>query len=154
MNDTLLMSRLHPFSNLTADLQGFFNRQRPLGNTFSQGFAFHQLQRQKMHTLCLFKSIDGSDVGVIELGQQLGFPLKPGQSLGVPGELLGQHLDGHFTVEVGVLGPVDLTHTAFTDFLQNFVMTDACPDQDAPMQTVRIGVKSRALQGVKATGIL
>jgi len=69
---------------------------------------------------------------VIERSKQFRFPLKPAHSLEIRGQLLGQDLQGHVLVELGVGGTVDLAHTAFTDLLQNFVMADAGPDQDSP----------------------
>ncbi len=60
---------------------------------------------------CLFQAIDGTDVGMIQLGKELGFPFKPGQPLWVLGELLRQHLDGDFTAQVGIFGSVRLYHS-------------------------------------------
>ena len=87
MDDAFLMSSFYPLSNLAAYLQGFFHRHWTFGNTLSQGFAWDQLHGKETHIICLFKAINCSNVGVIQRGQELSFPLKPCQPLGVFGEL-------------------------------------------------------------------
>ena len=41
--------------------------------------------------------------------------LEAGQPLGVASEVRGQDLEGHLATEGGVLGPVDLSHAAFSE---------------------------------------
>ncbi len=55
-----------------------------------------------------------ADVGVVQRGQHLGFPLEAGQPVRVGGERLG-HLKRHVPVELGVAGLPDLAHPAFAD---------------------------------------
>jgi len=54
--------------------------------------------------------------------------LKPAHALGIGGKLLGQDLERHVPVELGIGGAVDGAHTAFTDFLQDLVRADGCSD--------------------------
>jgi hypothetical protein len=44
----------------------------------------------------------------------------------------GRIFKGHVPVQLGIGGTVDLTHSAFTDLLNYFVMADACPDHSSP----------------------
>ena len=81
-----------------------------------------------MHTLCLFKSVDGSDIGVIQRGQDFRFSLQPAYGLAIRSKLLGKYFQRDISIQLGIGSTVDLTHTAFTDFLQDFVMADSCPD--------------------------
>ena len=59
----------------------------------------------------------------------MGFPFKAFSEVGSLGQVLGQDLQRHVPVQFGIGGTVDGAHTAFTDFLQDFVMADGCPDQ-------------------------
>ncbi len=77
---------------------------------------------------CLFDAVNLPDVGVIQGGQDLHFPLKPGHSLGIRGKLLGQDLQRHVPVQLGIGGTVDHSHAAFTDLLQNLVMANGRAD--------------------------
>ena len=54
-------------------------------------------------------------LGWFSEAQELGFPLKARQPLGVLGELLGQDFYSHVTAQVGVLGAVHLTHATLAD---------------------------------------
>ena len=51
-----------------------------------------------------------------------GLALKPVQTLCVTGHGLWQQFQGHLPLELGVFGEVDLTHAAFTDLLEDFVV--------------------------------
>jgi len=82
-----------------------------------------------MNVLRVLATVDIGNIGVIELGKKLGFPFKTSQPLRILGELLRQHLDGHFTAQVGVLGTINLSHTALADLLDDLVMADGGADQ-------------------------
>ena len=55
----------------------------------------------------------------------LRFPLEPGNTFGVRGQRLGQHLDGHLAIECRVGGLVDLPHSAFADLGSNLIRAEA-----------------------------
>ncbi len=55
------------------------------------------------------------DVRVVQRREDLGFALEASQPLGVVGEQVGQDLERHVAVELGVAGAVDLTHAAGAD---------------------------------------
>jgi hypothetical protein len=64
------------------------------------------------------------DAGVIQGGQDLRFPLEAGEPVGVPGDGLGQDLDGHVALQLRVRGPVDLAHAAGADLRGDLIGTD------------------------------
>ena len=70
--------------------------------------------------------VDGADVGMVERGGGLGLALEPLQRLPVPGEMLGQELQGDEAREAGVLGLVDHSHPAAPDAFEDAVVRD-CP---------------------------
>ena len=63
----------------------------------------------------LLPAVDVPDVGMVQRGEDFGFALKPGQSIGIVCKGLGQHLQRHVPVELGVSGSIHLTHAAFVD---------------------------------------
>jgi hypothetical protein len=73
--------------------------------------------------------VDRADVGVIQCGCGLGCALKAGQCLRVPGDIIGQELQGHKTMEPGILGLVNHTHPATTQFLDDAVVRDGLADE-------------------------
>ena len=44
----------------------------------------------------------------VQGGEDLGFPLKPGKAISIPGEQLGQDLNGDTTAQLGVEGAIHL----------------------------------------------
>jgi hypothetical protein len=60
------MGRFHSLSNLTADFQGFLNRQWPFGNTLLQSLAWHQLQHQEVNVIGVLEAVNSGYVGVIQ----------------------------------------------------------------------------------------
>ena len=75
---------------------------------------------------------------MIQGGHDLGFPLKPRQPLRVLGELFWQHLDRHFTAQVGVLGSVHLPHTALAYLFENFVVVKGLAEHEIPLDAVAL----------------
>ena len=68
---------------------------------------------------------------VVEGGGGSGLTLETGQSLGIGGEVLGEHLDGDITVELRIPRPIHLSHAALTERFKDLVMTEGFADQDA-----------------------
>lgn len=56
-------------------------------------------------------------------GQRAGLPAQPRQEMLVASELLGQNLDRHVPAERRVVRPVDLSHPALAQELQDLVGT-------------------------------
>jgi len=81
-----------------------------------QAPALDQAHDQEVDVICRFDFVDGDDVGVVHGRQRLGLPLKPLQSFGIAGHFFRQYFDRHFAPQLGVLGAVNLTHTAFAEF--------------------------------------
>ncbi len=58
---------------------------------------------------------------MIERRQHLRFALEAGQTFGVAGKGVWEHLDRHLPVKARVSGPVDLAHPTFTDLGGDFI---------------------------------
>ncbi len=53
-------------------------------------------------------------------------------SLRIGGKLLGQDLQCHVPVQLGIGGTVDLSHASFAYLLKNFVVADRLADHEVP----------------------
>jgi hypothetical protein len=79
--------------------------------------------------------VDRRDVRVIERREHARFAVEAGQTLGVVGDRLGQHLDGHFTAEFGVLGAIHLPHAALAELGGDPKMGEGGSNQDRSILT-------------------
>ena len=93
-----------------------------MADALAQGLALHQLENQGGDAVTLFQPVDGRDVGMVEGGQQLGFPAQAGNAFTIRDKLVRKHLQGNISPQLGVLGPVYLPHAAFADLLGNTVV--------------------------------
>ncbi len=66
--------------------------------------------------------IDGADIGMVQGGSCLRFPLKPGQRLGVFGYRIRQKLQGDKAAQGYVLSLIDHTHAAAAKLLDYAVV--------------------------------
>lgn len=71
------------------------------------------------------EAVNGGDVRMVERRENFGFALKPGEPVRVCGHRLGQHLDRHRPLQVGVRGAIDLTHSARTNVGSDVIRTEA-----------------------------
>jgi hypothetical protein len=65
--------------------------------------------------------VEDADVGVLEVGDGLGFALEALAEFGALGQMRGQRLDGDDTVEARVAGLVDFAHASCADLCEDFV---------------------------------
>ena len=62
---------------------------------------------------------------MIERGQHLGFALESRQPLSIAGDRVGENLDRHGALQIGVRGAVDLAHATDADLRRHFVRAEA-----------------------------
>ncbi len=103
-----------------------------MSNSFRQGGAFNELEHQGLGLACVFNPVNLPDVGMIQGGQHLRFSLESTHSLGIRGKLLGQYLQRHVPIQLGIGGTVDLSHTPLAYFLSDFVVADGRSDHTIP----------------------
>jgi hypothetical protein len=108
--------------------------------------SFESLALDELHHQgALLHSVDVRDVGMIERRQHLGFALEACQTVRVLGERFGQDLDGYFSVELGVLGPIHLAHTARADGREDLVGAELRSNSHAHGSLVEISLKQSLL---------
>ena len=81
--------------------ESFIDRDRATRDPIGQRFAFDEFQHQRLRAVCFLDPVNACDVRMVETGKNFGFPLEPGQPLGVGGEGLRQELEGDVQVAAG-----------------------------------------------------
>ena len=73
--------------------------------------------------------VDRADVGVVQRRSSPRLALETAESLGISGDFIRKELEGHETVESGVLGFIDHAHPATAQLSNNAVMGDGVADE-------------------------
>ena len=128
MDHTGFMCGLQRFRNLFRYLQGFIEWDRPFADPFSQGRSLDQLQHQRPRACFFFDAVDGRDAGMVQAGKNPCFPLEPCEAIRISGKRLGQDLQCHLTVQLGIGGLIDLAHAPLADEGGHVIVGDAGAD--------------------------
>ena len=116
---------LQRLRDLLGDRQRLIERDRPLGDPVGQGRPFDQLQDECLRVVGLLDAVDGRNAGVVQAGEDVGFPLKPGEAIGISREGVREDFQGDIAVELGVGGLIDLPHAPLADEGGHVVMAEA-----------------------------
>ncbi len=117
MDDTSGVRHVEGIGDLNSEVEDFLNSERLAVDVFTQGFAVDELHGDERHMILLANVVDGADARVVQSGSGVGFTAEALQSLGVLDHAVGKKFQGDGTVEPGVQGLVDDTHSASTEFL-------------------------------------
>ena len=71
--------------------------------------------------------VNGDDIGVIERGWRNGLPFQSASRLPLEKGVQGKCLDGHFTVQAGVSGAINLAHAAGAQLFEGFRIPKRVP---------------------------
>ena len=74
-----------------------------------------------------FETIDRGDVGMVQRGEHLGLALEPGETLRIRRDRFRQNLDRDGALQVGVGGPIHLSHATGAERRGYFVRAEPCP---------------------------
>ncbi len=105
-------------------------------DAISQRRALNQFEDQRPRFLGFLDAVDGGDVGVVEAGEDLRFPLEPGQPIRIRREGVRQDLQRDLAVELGVGGLPDLAHAAFPEQSGDVVVAEAGADAEGHARLV------------------
>ena len=115
MDHTGFVCSLQRLGDLLGYRQGFVDGDRSLCDAISQRWPLDQLQHQRTGALRLFKAMDLSDIRMVEACKNLRLSLEPSEAIRISGERLGQNLQRHLPVQLGIGGLIDLAHTPLAD---------------------------------------
>jgi hypothetical protein len=80
----------------------------------------------------VLNAVQMRDMGMIQRGQHLGFAPEASHALRVAGECVGQDLQRHIALELGVTGAIDLVHATRTQGPRGFRKRRAGCQEGAP----------------------
>jgi hypothetical protein len=86
-----------------------------------QRLALKKFHGDEMPAFVLVDVVDCADVWVIQGRGRLGFTLESLQRLAVPGQRLGQELQGNWAFEPGVLGLIHYAHSALAQLFDDLI---------------------------------
>ena len=122
MDDPLRVRGLERVGDLDGEVKQFVRLERLARNAMLQGLSLQQLHRDEGLAFVLVDVVNRADVGMVERGRRLRFPLESFQSLPVPGEFCRQKLQGHSALQLAVLGLVHYPHAPAAQLLQDAVV--------------------------------
>ena len=85
---------------------------------------FHQLHHEELLPVRFFEPVERSDMGMIQRGKQSRLPFESRDPVFILGKLLWKNFDGNFAAKLRISGSVDLTHSAFANELEDFVVRE------------------------------
>ena len=115
MHDALLVGEVQCGGDLVDELDGAGQLQGSIQQYFSQVAAPHETHDQVSALRVAPVVVEGDDMGVFELGDQLGFGLEAADELGLVGVLGQDDLEGYFPVDERLPGAVDDAVGTLTD---------------------------------------
>jgi hypothetical protein len=131
VDDAALVRHLQRLGDLPGHLQGLVEAQASGRDPLAERRPLHELQDQRLDALQLLQPVDGSDVRVVETGQDLRFALEARHPLGIRGERLRKHLQRYRALKLGIQRPVDFAHATFAEFGFDLVVRKGPADQEA-----------------------
>jgi hypothetical protein len=128
VDDPLGVCGVQRIGNLDGERQDQSGFQRTPRDALLQRHPVQKLHGDEGLTILLPDLVDGADVGMVQCGSSLGFPLEASQRLGVFGYFLGQKLQRDRSVKGYVLSLVDNTHPAAPELLDDAVVAQLKAD--------------------------
>ena len=121
MDDALLVCGFDCLSDLPRDQERLIYRNWSALNPVLECFTIDQLEDQRP----LFQAVDGTDVRMIERGEQLRLAFETSQSIGIGRKRLRQHLDCNITLQSRIARSIHFAHSASTDGGDDFIRPEA-----------------------------
>ena len=140
MDDAFLVRLLEGLGDLPGDPERLTDGDGTPLQALGEVLAFDELEDEKGLAVGLLEPVDRCDVRMVEGGEEVGLALEAGEALGVARDLGRENLDRHLPAELGVGGPVDLSHPPGSEGSQDLVETEACSRRQC---------HAAALQGVE-----
>ena len=84
--------------------------------------AFKKLYHQESVAILLANVMNGADIGMVQSGRRLRFPLESSQRVGIARQLFRKEFQGNEAMQTRVFGLVDHAHSTATESLVDTVV--------------------------------
>ena len=128
MEDPFRVGGLQRVADLNAQIQQFVSPQRFARDTLSKRLALQQFHDDVGPVFVPADVVDRADVWMVQGRCGARLSAKSIQRLMIGGVLIGEELQGDVAAESSVFGPVDHTHAAAAERIENSIMLDGAAD--------------------------
>jgi hypothetical protein len=137
MDDAFGVRGIQSVRDIDGEGKEIFGVERMAGDAVLERLAVEKFHGDEGLAVLLANVVNGADVRMIERGGGLGFALETGEGLRVARDVLREKFQRDETAEARVLGFVDDTHAATTEFFDDAVVRDGLADGEAEVRHVR-----------------
>jgi hypothetical protein len=124
VDDPLFVRGFKRFGDLRRNRERFVEGNLSPCDPLIQALSIHEFEDEELRAIGLFKSIDRSDVRMVQRGEHLGFPLKSSQAFEISGDGVWEDLHRDIASEFRVARAIHLAHPARADCRQNLVRAE------------------------------
>src|SRR5580704_1300723 len=128
MDDALGVRGIEGIGNLYGVIEQFVGGHRTAFDGAAEGLAFEEFHDDEAATVLFINIVDRANVRMVQCGSSSRLALETLKRFLVSGELVRKEFQRDLAAEANVLGFIDDTHTAATEFLDNAVMGDSLAD--------------------------
>src|SRR3984885_4928211 len=129
VNNAFGVRGIERVGNFNGKIQQGFGVDRPPGDAVFQRLPLKEFHDDESLSIFLVNLMDGADVGMVQRRCGAGFTLKAVQGLAIFGKFVRKKLERDGTAEFDILSPVNYTHAAAAQFLDDAVMRYGLADQ-------------------------
>ena len=108
--------------------QDQFSSHRTAGDAVLERHAVEKFHRDEGLPVLIVNLVDGADIGVVQGGSGLRFPLKAAKSLGIFGDLVRKELQGNKAVQLYIFRLIDHAHPATAESLDDAIVRNGLAD--------------------------
>src|SRR5437899_9773915 len=122
------MGRRQPVGKLNPQTDDFALMQPPSLDSITDRRAMDQFHDEKIHTSLCVKVENGRDVRMVELREGYGFASETFAACFISEKTGRKNLYSDVTLEVFIMGAIDLGHTSRSDFVLHDIMAEFLAD--------------------------
>ena len=131
MNHPLVVRGLECLRDLTSNRQRFVERQRTGRKPIGQRRPLDELHHQRVGFTGIFQAVYGRYFWMVERREELRFTLEACQAIGIGRECVRKNLQRDITIELRVVRPIHLAHSAGTEQASNLVRAEPRADRNS-----------------------
>ena len=125
MHDSVIVGGFERFCDLSSDGRSVLQRKRTVHEPISQRHALDELENERrLNRARLLDSVNRTDVGMVERGEDLCFSFEAREALGIAREHLGKHLQRDVADKLRIASAIDLAHSARPEQRKNLVLAE------------------------------
>ena len=124
VHDPLLVCPVDRASNGSGNLHCLFKGKRPSLEPVKEGLPVEELHHQEIDVTLVTHVVESADIRMRQLRNRACLLLEPCAKIGITSKSLRQHLDRDRASEPDVSRSIDLSHAAFADGLEDFVVSE------------------------------